>query len=287
MSGPGIAWQTVENGVQSWASFGSGLPGTSCIWYGQNQGRPGTPFIELKWGAVRRVGQDGIKYDDAPLVLVPIAVTGVIGSILTAPAHGLQPGDGPVQLADVAGILPAPLALLTNYWVVPVDANHLQIASSFQNVWIPTTIPLTTSGSGTITIVSTALTRRAGAELNRRAQGIRKVTLTLQCFGTSGIGGQGADQLLDAVVSAYPLRQPQLVAAGVGVLQLGQVKATDGVISTVVFEPRAMLDITLCLASEVVVPDTYIERVRITPTVDDVQGPVFTVDGAGPVPTGE
>ena len=262
--------------MHDWITGATGLANDHVIWYGQNNARPTTPFVEMKWGAVRQVGQDGISYDERPLVFSPVTITGRVGNVLAAAGHGLLLGDGPFWLTG--GSLPPPLATLTNYWAIPVDADHLSLASTFLQARSSTAIVLTGDGTGAVT--SVAATRRAGAELNRRSQGMRKVTLTLQCFGTTGIGGDGADQLLDAVVSARPLYVSALVAAGVGVLQCGQVQSMDGVVNKAVFEPRAVLQVTCALASEVVVTDTFIERMASEVEVDGVDQADLVVDTA-------
>lgn len=278
-TGPGIDWEDGENAIHDWITGATGLANDHVIWYGQNNARPTTPFIEMKWGVVRKVGIDGLKYDDRVFTFSPVAITGASGNVLAAPAHGLSLGDGPFNLTGVS--LPPPLAQSTPYWAIPVDADHLSVASTFLLSRRNTSIVLTGGGTGTIVSIST--TRKAGAELNRRAQGMRKVTLTLQCFGTSGIGGQGADQLLATVIDAHPLFVSSLVAVGVGVLQTGQVQAQDGVVNKAVFEPRAVVQITCAIPSEVVVSDTYIERASIQTEVDGVDGPDVDVDAGDEV----
>ena len=52
-----------------------------------------------------------------------------------------------------------------------------------------------------------------------------------------------------------------LNAAGAAVLKFGRVQASDGVIDSTVFEPRAILEVTLCLSSQVQIPDTIIAEV--------------------------
>lgn len=69
---------------------------------------------------------------------------------LTITAHGLNTGDGPVQLTTT-GTLPTGLALATNYWVIKFDANTIQLATSLANAFAGTVIVLSTAGSGTMT----------------------------------------------------------------------------------------------------------------------------------------
>lgn len=70
---------------------------------------------------------------------------------LTATAHGLVTGDGPVVVrkGTAATVLAAPLAEVTEYWAIRIDANTLQLATSQANALANTFVPLTTAGSGT------------------------------------------------------------------------------------------------------------------------------------------
>ncbi len=76
---------------------------------------------------------------------------------ITDAAHGLFTGDGPVQLTT-SGTIPAGLALLTNYWVVVVDTNTIQLATSFANAMAatPVIVSFTGNGTGTLTLNNVA-----------------------------------------------------------------------------------------------------------------------------------
>lgn len=257
MPSPSIPWTAVENGIHdNWLIPATGLAGTSIIWYGQNSARPADPFIMLKWGSVERVGIDAVTANANPLVLTPIAFTASASQPLAAPAHGLALGDGPVQLV---GSPPAPLLTGTNYYAVPVDANNVNLATSFINARNNVTVTITGSGSGTIQ--STASTVRAGQEILRSASGPRRVILDVTCFGTSGIGSNGADQILEAAITYQPLVAQKLNGAGLAILKFNRVQSTDGIIDTSVFEPRALLEVTIMLSSLVQLPDTIIAEV--------------------------
>lgn len=257
--GPPIPWDAVEDAVHDlWFVPATGLATDHVVWYGQNAGRPTTPFVMLKWGFVGKVGIDGVSNQPNPLTVGPLALTGAAGQPLSVPAHGLSVGDGPVQITGSG--LPPPLAAATDYWAAPVDADHLNLATSFLNAKNGASLAVT--GAGTGTLASTPDTVRAGQEVLRTASGVRRAFLDATCFGTSGIGSQGADQYLDAAVGYQPLVFSALNAAGVGVLKLGRVQAADGVIDTSVFEPRAILEVVLVLSSRVQVPATIIAQAR-------------------------
>jgi len=99
---------------------------------------------------------------------------------LTATDHGLLQGDGPVQVSNSGGALPAGLAAVTNYWVIFDTTSTIKLATSYANAVASVAIDLTTNGSGTNTLACTASTvRPADAE----------VTGTLTVDGTTTMSG--------------------------------------------------------------------------------------------------
>lgn len=68
---------------------------------------------------------------------------------LTITAHGLSTGDGPVQVSTSAADLPSGLTALTDYWVIKVDADTLQLATSEANALAGTAVALADDGTGT------------------------------------------------------------------------------------------------------------------------------------------
>lgn len=71
-----------------------------------------------------------------------------------ATAHGLQTGDGPLQVSNTGGALPTGLATLTNYFVITLDANTFMLATSLANALAGTNLAISTDGTGTQTIAS-------------------------------------------------------------------------------------------------------------------------------------
>jgi len=78
---------------------------------------------------------------------------------LTLTAHGLLTGDGPVQFTTT-DTLPAGLSLATDYWVIRVDNDTIQVASSLANAIAGTLVDITDVGTGTHTLADTASTKR-------------------------------------------------------------------------------------------------------------------------------
>jgi flagellin-like hook-associated protein FlgL len=77
----------------------------------------------------------------------------IVSDTITLNNHEFSTGDT-VQLTTT-GTLPAPLLTATNYFVIEIDANTIQLASSFINAGSGTQIDLTTIGSGDHTITNT------------------------------------------------------------------------------------------------------------------------------------
>lgn len=67
---------------------------------------------------------------------------------LAATAHGLNTGDGPVAVRGLSGA--APLAPVTNYFAIKIDANTVKLATSAANALAGTAIDITSNGSGTL-----------------------------------------------------------------------------------------------------------------------------------------
>ncbi len=84
--------------------------------------------------------------------------------VMTAAAHGLLDCDGPFQLTTTT-TLPAGLALLTDYWVIRIDANTFYWASSLANAAAGTKVSVTDTGTGTHTFSDTGSTVRPATGL--------------------------------------------------------------------------------------------------------------------------
>ncbi len=68
---------------------------------------------------------------------------------LTIVGHGLLTGDGPAATRNIDGVLPAPLAALTGYWIIRRDDDTIQLAASSADALAGTEIDLADVGSGT------------------------------------------------------------------------------------------------------------------------------------------
>ena len=127
-------------------------------------------------------------------ILQPFTIAGQTATfnhttgVVSKTTHGLATGDGPVQLTNSGGAIPAGLALLTNYWVVVIDANTFYLASSFAGAMAatPVTVSFTGNGSGTNTYTGVSSQRVmwcetldiAGKQIGRAGDGA--VALTTQ-----------------------------------------------------------------------------------------------------------
>lgn len=85
----------------------------------------------------------------ASQVFAPSAVT-VLSDIINIPGHGLAQGKN--YVLTTTGVLPAPLAINTVYYAIPVDANNLKVAATPSDAARSIAINLTTQGTGNHTI---------------------------------------------------------------------------------------------------------------------------------------
>lgn len=107
---------------------------------------------------------------------------------LTATSHAMVTGDGPLRLTT-SGTLPAGLSTATNYWVIKVDANTIQLATSYANAIAGTQIDITDTGSGTHTL------DRASRIVIPGGSGITRVRLTANFAWAANATGQRVLQI--------------------------------------------------------------------------------------------
>lgn len=121
------------------------------------------------------------------------------------------------------------------------------------------------------TDVEWADTPEPGADVALKLRGLRYATYSIQCFGGPAHGASSPVALLEMVCAKA--RLPSIAAglkrAGIGLSSLGAVSAVGDVLNSARFEPRATLEVSLYLASEVSETTTYIETVTAEGTVND------------------
>jgi hypothetical protein len=110
--------------------------------------------VTLQWSFVRNFGGFAEPVGQIDLsTLATFAATAVntSTSAISLPSHGLTTGQGPVWISG-SGALPGGLAATTAYWVIALDADNFQLASSSANALARTPISLTSAGTGTDTL---------------------------------------------------------------------------------------------------------------------------------------
>lgn len=151
-------------------------------------------------------------------------------------AHGLLTGDGPVRVSNGGGGLPSGLVAATDYYVILVDANHLQLAPTRADAFAGFALDLLSNGTGTQTLLHQAGTTRAS---NFTASKNAAITGALTA-GSAAIGGaaftlasvvftanSGTDEL---AVDGHGLQTghgPLRVSNSGGALPSGLAAATD------------------------------------------------------------
>lgn len=278
MSDPvgGVDWNAFQNAVQAYVVAATALPPTSVV-FGQQTGGPRVagPSIVLRISNIAEMGGTWLDWVANPLTFTTVTIQSISGSTATAPAHGLLTGDGPITIAST-GTMPGGLVADTNYWIIAPDANTLQFAASYANTGggqgagNPTTpITLTGPGSGTITISDTPDTLRAGQELLAIARGFQRVSLELHAHTAVGVGNGQPQALLQMVKTrrTWPSQEAILQNANIGLLDVDRIRAIQGVKDAVIFEPRAYLELHLCVPFEEAQPVTIIDTVVVGGTV--------------------
>lgn len=97
----------------------------------------------------------------APLVYADKTFVGLADDdTLTIASHGLLTGDGPVRVSNAGGALPGGLSTGVDYYVIRIDTNTLQLATSRANAFAGTAIELSSDGTGTQTLADTLDTVR-------------------------------------------------------------------------------------------------------------------------------
>lgn len=272
----------LEDAIFAWILFGSGLAADHVIWAAQNSPAPSGPYVTIRMRTIRPLGNDWVDVENNYQAIAAVTFTAdaLTNQLATGAAHTLNSGDGPIRLTTT-GTLPAAvggnLAAGIDYWTIRDDATHVRLARTHVDAVAasPVAIDLTSAGTGTHTLDDSPTFARQGAEVNYRARGMRRVTLTITCYGDSPIGAAGPSSVVGDVLSAValPSRSDALAAAGVGISDLGEVVAIDGVVDSTLLEPRAFSEVVFFATSELVETGTYIEHVQVTnqvPTPNEV-----------------
>ncbi len=133
-------------------------------------------LVEMGGGELWRFSSSSacyIRQGDPEALLYPDATftTTHASEIFNLATHGLLTGDGPFQLSNVGGALPAGVTALTDYWVIRIDAGTFYLATSLALALAGTNLAISGNGTGTHTISDTADTERVDGFLAAAATG--------------------------------------------------------------------------------------------------------------------
>lgn len=248
---------TLEKGLHGWVVAATGLATDRVRWAKQGQAVP-RPAAGGAWVSLNEVGReaggpDWTERASYPLTFADMAVAAVSAGAdtLTITAHGRATGDGPVRL-ETTGVAPSGLAIATDYWLIVVDANTVKLAATFLDAIDLTAVPIADAGTGTHTIVDTADTVRAGAELVATTTGTRTATISIQCFAGDATGTATPSAYLDKLRAALALEgvRANLKAEGLAVASVGPTRDLSVALNGgATFEPRAVLEARVHLAA--------------------------------------
>jgi len=258
-----MSWLSIENAIQAWVVAASGLADDHVIWAEQSQARPTTPYIALNIIGIHKEGRDWVDKENISLSVSDVVETvDFANNELDLTAHGLNDGDGPLQLTTT-GTLPTGLSLLTDYYIIKAGDDAIQLATSLVNAMAPTPVTFSDVGAGTHTLTSTSDSETAGAEINHTVRGPRILQLSIQCFGADAIGAASPIAILDNVLAGHSLPDihNDLVTAGVGVGTFQDIQSIGGVLGSE-FESRAATTGVIFIAHETTQTGTYIETVE-------------------------
>lgn len=272
-------WAAVRAALQRWVVACTGMSAQKVTWARQrNTPRPEEDGIIMKLYVVDDDGLSWVDTEDTPLTFADKTITSVAGNNLSIAMHALVTGDGPINL--VGADLPAPLAPLTNYWAIRVDASTLRLAAQFEDTGGGdatgnpiTPITLTDTGSGAMMLTATSKTLRAGEEIRHIQRGYLRATLQLYSYVQDDTGIDGAIATLRRVGNRYrlPSNRTILDAVNVGVVSVERTRSMLGVRNATMFEPRAWVDINLSLVFEesevgTIIGRADVEQLEPTPT---------------------
>ncbi len=272
----------IERALQAWVVAASALPDGQVVWSGYGKRRPQLPatpddqWISLLMGTTVDEGWPWIEETDNPLTFAAFPFTANVTTppgILTATAHGRLTGDGPVRLTTTH-VLPAGLALLTDYWVIAVSANTFRLAASFEDAMasVPVQVTVTSAGTGVHTLSATVESLRAGAEQITVVSTYVTATLSMQCYGSSPTGSRSPMNVLRTVVASamLPSVREAFEAAGLYVNASGRINDVGAVLNSSRWEPRAHVDVEVSYVASVSETGTIIERVGVVFAIDDL-----------------
>lgn len=268
-----IPWTAVQTALVTWASEATGLPATSCLFQGQGGGRPSRtlPYLEIAFLDVRSLGEDWTDREVNYIELADAEVEAVdsLLNTVTITGHAYQSGDGPLEM-ETDGVLPGGVPV--QFFAIVIDEDTVKLAATAQLALAGTAIDLLDAGTGTYTVIDTDETLRVGEELELKTRGPRQAVISVQCFagaplsGDLAVGNDSPMARLERMIG-YADRQSTIAAlatAGVGVGAIDPVRSVGGFLGPATFEPRAVMQARLFLASEVEDFGSFVESVQAT-----------------------
>lgn len=159
-----------------------------------------TPFLVWRRAAGAFGTTAGVKgvYVDGPADLeiadVALGVVDPDEDTIVISAHGLETGDGPVQLTT-DDTLPAGLELATNYWIIVVDDDMIKLAASLADAMAQpgVAVDLTDAGIGAHTLADVE------GETQRRNEITLLITASIQPVDGEELVEKLGNQRMDEV----------------------------------------------------------------------------------------
>lgn len=179
------------------------------------------------------VGATSVSLSSSPFIANSITDT------MEVDGHGLLTGDGPFRVANSGGALPVPLVAATNYWIIRTSQDKFSLATTRANAIAGFAINLTTTGTGTNSIVSFGATRTGDGTVSGRLTVGGWVTQDVQTtvvpHTASMDGNTGAFEVLipNGTTSGHGWYSPIAGTAGRTIVGVRAYVADNGVGNTV------------------------------------------------------
>lgn len=265
----GIDWDAVGSAVHAWVVAGTGLPEDSVLYGGQKKApRPAAIGVTMRISEDDSFGESWVDTETNYETFADILITAIgvdVADAFTAVAHNRQTGDGPCRLTSTGTFPSAEITADTDLWLIVTTADTFRVALSLQDANAGVFVNLG-AAVGTLHLVDTPTTQRLGEEVNYLSRGLVRAMLTIECHTREGVGMNQAVAVLNRIRSRYKLPTMSAIMdeANIGVVDVPKVRQVRARQDAVLFEPRAILEVVLCLPSEEAELGSSIEHADIT-----------------------
>jgi hypothetical protein len=203
------------------------------------------PFVRSLGGFSEPVGQ----IDLSTLATFASTAVNTGTSQINIPNHGFTTGQSPPVFVSNPGTLPTGLSASTPYWIIAVDADHIQFATTLPRALASDAISLSAAGSGTNTLTKGWAIYETTAETDA-VPGTGPYTVTVTHAATfAADGGVAISGTALTKVSGAPAANQYSVDATTGVYTFNSAQASASAVITYTWRATG---VTLTLPNQAV-----------------------------------